>query len=47
MNSGAVGTGATILNYKNRPKDIKKMQVASAVGQIDLIYTYKKIFEKQ
>ena len=23
------------------------MQVASAVGQIDLIYTYKKIFEKE
>jgi len=47
VTSGAVGTGATILNYKNRPKDIKKMQVASAVGQIDLIYTYKKIFEKE
>ena len=47
VTSGAVGKGATILNYKNRPKDIKRMQVASAVGQIDLIYTYKKIFEKE
>ena len=43
--SGAVGLGAAKLNYKSRPKSLKKLQVASAVGQIELINQYEKIFK--
>ena len=34
------------LNYKTRPKSMKKLQVASAVGQIQLINEYKKVFNE-
>ena len=45
VTSGAVGLGATKLNYKSRPKSLKRLQVASAVGQIELINQYEKIFK--
>ena len=46
VTSGAVGLGATKLNYKSRPKSLKRLQVASAVGQIELINQYEKIFKE-
>ena len=45
VTSGAVGLGAAKLNYKSRPKSLKRLQVASAVGQIELINQYEKIFK--
>ena len=47
VTSGAVGLGATKLNYKSRPKSLKRLQVASAVGQIELINQYEKIFKEK
>ena len=44
VTSGAVSLGGMELNYKTRPKSMKKLQVASAVGQIQLINEYKKVF---
>ena len=35
-----------VLNYKTRPKSMKKLQIASAVGQIQLINEYKKVFNE-
>jgi len=46
VTSGAVGLGASKLKYKTRPKSLKKLQVASAVGQIELVNQYEKIFNK-
>jgi len=46
VTSGAVGLGASKLNYKTRPKSLKKLQVASAVGQIELVNQYEKVFNK-
>ena len=47
VTSGAVGLGAAKLNYKSRPKSLKRLQVASAVGQIELINQYEKIFKEK
>ena len=44
VTSGAVGLGASKLNYKSRPRSLKKLQVASAVGQIELVNKYEKVF---
>ena len=46
VTSGAVGLGASKLNYKSRPRSLKKLQVASAVGQIELVNQYEKVFNK-
>ena len=46
VTSGAVSLGGMELNYKTRPKSMKKLQVASAVGQIQLINEYKKVFNE-
>ena len=46
VTSGAVQSGANELNLSERPKNLKELQVASAVGQVSLIHTYKEIFNK-
>tara|TARA_B100001939_G_scaffold16830_3_gene14062 strand:+ start:6587 stop:7633 length:1047 start_codon:yes stop_codon:yes gene_type:complete len=46
VTSGAVGLGANILNYDTRPSNLKKLQVASSVGQIELVNEYKSEFRK-
>ena len=46
VTSGAVQSGANELNLSERPKNLKELQVASAVGQVSLINTYKEIFNK-
>ena len=44
VTSGAVQSGANELNLSERPKNLKELQVASAVGQVSLINKYKEIF---
>ena len=44
VTSGAVSLGAHELGYKTRPTSMKKLQVASSVGQIKLINEYQTIF---
>ena len=44
VTSGAVSLGAHELDYKSRPTSMKKLQVASSVGQIKLINEYQTIF---
>lgn len=46
VTSGAVSLGAYELGYQFRPTSMKKLQVASSVGQIKLINEYQKIFSK-
>jgi glutamate 5-kinase len=46
VTSGAVSLGAHELGYQFRPTSMKKLQVASSVGQIKLINEYQKIFSK-
>ena len=46
VTSGAVSLGAHELGYKTRPTSMKKLQVASSVGQIKLINEYQTIFNK-
>ncbi len=44
VTSGAVQLGANELNLKKRPTNLKSLQVASSVGQIELINSFKSIF---
>ena len=46
VTSGAVQLGANELNLKKRPTNLKSLQVASSIGQIELINSYKEIFQK-
>ena len=41
VTSGAVQLGANELNLKKRPTNLKSLQVASSVGQIELINSFK------
>ena len=45
VTSGAVQLGANELNLEQRPKALKSLQVASAVGQITLANSFKEIFK--
>lgn len=45
VSSGAVGLGMGKLGLKTRPKDIRKVQMCSAVGQGVLIRTWEQLFE--
>lgn len=44
VTSGAVQLGANELELDKRPTNLKSLQVASAVGQIELINSFKNIF---
>ena len=45
VTSGAVQLGANELNLEQRPTSLKSLQVASAVGQINLANSFKEIFK--
>ena len=45
VTSGAVQLGANELNLEQRPTALKSLQVASSVGQITLINSFKEIFK--
>ncbi len=44
VTSGAVGTGMSILGYREKPKNLAEKQACAAVGQIDLMYVYREKF---
>ncbi|MDA7725154.1 glutamate 5-kinase, partial [Acidimicrobiaceae bacterium] len=44
VTSGAVQLGANELKLKKRPTNLKSLQVASSVGQIELINSFKSTF---
>ncbi len=44
VTSGAIGVGAARLKLPERPRDTRMMQAAAAVGQVELMYLYEKLF---
>ncbi len=46
VTSGAVGLGCQKLNIKNRPNDLSTLQATAAVGQVNLMSLYDKVFNK-
>lgn len=44
VSSGAIGVGAARLGLAERPRETRLMQAAAAVGQVDLMYLYHKLF---
>lgn len=44
VTSGAIGVGAARLKLEERPRDTRMMQAAAAVGQVELMYLYDKLF---
>ena len=46
VSSGAIGMGVGKLNLPGRPADMPTKQVAAAVGQCELMYTYDKLFNE-
>ena len=46
VTSGAISQGMKIMDVKNKPKDIKKLQSLAAVGQQKLMLMYEKIFSE-
>lgn len=47
VTSGAVGTGMAVLGYATKPSNIAEKQACAAVGQIDLMHTYREMFKRQ
>jgi glutamate 5-kinase len=47
VSSGAIAAGMTALNLKQRPRDVRVLQAAAAVGQNELMKLYGKHFSKQ
>jgi glutamate 5-kinase len=46
VSSGAIAEGVKRMKWKERPKDIHKLQAAAAIGQMGLIQSYETIFSK-
>ncbi len=46
VTSGAVGLGCQKLNIKTRPSDLSTLQATAAVGQVNLMSLYDKVFNK-
>ena len=46
VTSGAVGLGCQKLNIKTRPIDLSTLQATAAVGQVNLMSLYDKVFNK-
>ena len=46
VTSGAISQGMKVMDVKNKPKDIKKLQSLAAVGQQKLMLKYEKIFSE-
>jgi len=44
VSSGAIALGMHILRWKQRPKNIYDLQAAAAIGQNELMNTYKRLF---
>jgi len=46
VTSGAVGLGCQKLGIKTRPNDLSTLQATAAVGQVNLMSLYDKVFNK-
>ena len=46
VTSGAISQGMKVMDVKNKPKDIKKLQSLAAVGQQKLMSMYERIFSE-
>jgi glutamate 5-kinase len=46
VSSGSIGMGVGKLMLSGRPDDMPTKQAASAVGQVELMYTYDKLFNQ-
>ena len=44
VSSGAIGAGVSKLGLSERPKEIRMKQAAAAVGQLELMHIYDKLF---
>ena len=44
VSSGAIGAGVSKLGLKERPREIRMKQAAAAVGQLELMHIYDKLF---
>lgn len=47
VTSGAIAAGMRVLGYRHRPKDLPRLQAASAVGQGRLMHLYEVAFAEQ
>ena len=47
VSSGAIAAGLKRLEIKQRPKQLCELQAAAAVGQMDLIQIYQKLFSNE
>ncbi|MEG0770286.1 MAG: glutamate 5-kinase [Clostridia bacterium] len=46
VTSGAIGVGMTRLMLEKKPNEISKKQAIAAIGQLELMYTYNKLFRE-
>lgn len=44
VTSGAIGAGSARLKLHTRPEETRMKQAAAAIGQVDLMYLYNKLF---
>lgn len=44
VSSGSVAAGMHVLGWGRRPSELHELQVAAAVGQMDLVQTYDRLF---
>lgn len=44
VTSGAIGVGSARLKLPERPKETRMKQAAAAIGQVELMYLYDKLF---
>jgi len=44
VSSGAIGAGVSKLGLTERPRDIREKQAVAAVGQLELMHIYDKLF---
>lgn len=46
VSSGAIAFGMSVLGIDTRPKDLSYLQAVAAIGQNELMNTYRKLFKK-
>ncbi len=46
VSSGSIAEGMSRLNWRDRPREVNKLQAAAAVGQMGLVQAYESAFKK-
>ena len=46
VSSGAIGVGTTKLGLRKKPEEVRGLQAAAAVGQVELMFLYDKLFSE-